>query len=81
MRAQGRLQQSQASIPSVPWKYNARLYGRGLSKIAHSGGRAPARTGYNPSSKRRLPRIAALAAFLLKTLKTTLIPVSRVLKV
>jgi len=40
MRAQGRLQQSQASIPSVPWKYNARLYGRGLSKIAHSGGRA-----------------------------------------
>ena len=27
-----------------PWKYNARLYGRGLSKIAHSEG-APARTG------------------------------------
>jgi hypothetical protein len=31
-------------IPSSPWKYNARLYGRGLSKIAHSEG-APARTG------------------------------------
>src|SRR3989442_366402 len=36
MRARDRLQQSQASIPSAPWKYNARLYGRGLSKIAHS---------------------------------------------
>jgi hypothetical protein len=32
----GPSQQSQASI----WKYNARLYGRGLSKIAHSEGRA-----------------------------------------
>jgi len=32
-------------------------------KIAHSEG-APARTGYHSSSKRRLPRIAALAAFL-----------------
>jgi hypothetical protein len=40
----GRLQQNQASIPSAPWRYNARLYGRGLSKIAHSEG-APARTG------------------------------------
>jgi hypothetical protein len=38
MRARGRLQQSQASIPSAPRKYNARLYGRGLSKIAHSEG-------------------------------------------
>src|SRR4030095_1728315 len=34
MRARERLQQSQA-IPSAPWKYNARVYGRGLSKITH----------------------------------------------
>jgi hypothetical protein len=35
-RQRGPSQQIQASI----WKYNARLYGRGLSKIAHSEGRA-----------------------------------------
>src|SRR6266545_987615 len=44
MQARGGLQQNQASIPSAPWRYNALLYGRGLSKIAHSQG-APARTG------------------------------------
>ena len=35
-RQRGPSQQSQASI----WKYNARLQGRGLSKIAHSEERA-----------------------------------------
>jgi hypothetical protein len=32
----GRLNKAKASI----WKYNTRLYGLGLSKIAHSEGRA-----------------------------------------
>jgi hypothetical protein len=51
----GPSQQSQASI----WKYNARLYGRGLSKIAHSEGRAIKRvtcseaTPYPPAGQAR----------------------------
>src|SRR5260370_41828063 len=78
---------SQASIPSPPGKYNARLYSRGLSKIAHSAysrlqllanaviaasrvdsypwvGDLADTENYNSPSKRRLPRIAALASFL-----------------
>ena len=60
MRARGRLQQS--LDPKRPWKYNARLCGRGLSKIAHSDG-ALARTGqpWNCLSRRTIGMTSRLS--------------------